>query len=354
MSEQNVATAAESPVSAGDIDWSSSSNDEDRAGFTPAERAKVAEPPQPPPHEPDDAPVEGDDTLKADNPDKLAIDEDDDAPEIDAEEGDEPPEFWSKEKKALWSKITDPEVKAAILEHERTASTVTSKRLEEASLKVKAATEAEKAALDNQAQAVQWWQTMAPVLNQVVEGRWAGVDWNRMAQESPAEYVKFKAQYEQERGVLQQMGQKHQADMQVLQQRAQAAEQEARRVEHSKLAEKYPREFGDTKAAEQTYGVLSNWLVSQGIPSERISTIYEAPIVEIVRKAYKYDQLRQKAKEVTNPKPDAASASTTPKRVVPGPARSAGNPTDEAHRQALGRLRSGQRISEEDGRLLFR
>lgn len=350
MSEQSAETATNTAPA--EIDWSSSSNDEDRAGFTPAERAKVAEPPQPAPepHEPDDAPVEGDDTeLKADE--KLAIDEDDDLPE--GEEGDEPPEFWSKEKKALWSKITDPEVKAAILEHERTASTVTSKRLEEAALKVKAATEASQAALDNQAKAVQWWQTMAPVLNQVVEGRWAGVDWNRMAQESPAEYVKYKAQYDQERGVLQQMGQKHQQDMAVLQQRAQAAEAEARRAEHAKLAEKYPREFGDTKAAEQTYGVLSNWLAQQGIPAERISTIYEAPIVEIVRKAYKYDQLRQKAKGVTNPKPDAAPASTTPKRVVPG-TRTTGNPENEAYRQALGRLKSGQRISEEDGRWLFR
>lgn len=353
MSEQNAETATNTAPA--EIDWASSSNDEDRAGFTPAERAKVAEPPQtapqPEPYEPDDAPMEGDDSIKAEA-EKLAIDEED--PEVEGEDADQPPEFWSKEKKALWSKITDPEVKAAILEHERTASTVTSKRMEEAALKVKAAEEASKAALDTQAQAAAWWQNMAPVLNQVVEGRWAGVDWNRMAQESPADYVKYKAQYDQERGVLAQMAQKHQADVQMLQARAQRAETEARRAEHQKLAEKYPREFGDTKAAEQTYGVLSNWLASQGIPAERISTIYEAPIVEIVRKAYKYDQLRQKAKGVTNPKPDATPASTTPKRVVPG-TRTQGNPENEAYRQALGRLRSGDRsLSQDEKALLFR
>ena len=120
------------------------------------------------------------------------------------------------------------------------------------------------------------------------------------------------------------------------------------------LAEKYPKEFGDNKAAEQTYSALSDFLAKKGIPADRIAGIYEAPIVEIIRSAYKYEQLRAKASEVTKPAPQAASASTTPKRVVPGPAKGAGNPQNEAYRQAIGRLRSGQRLSDEEGALAFR
>ena len=346
MSEQ-IAEAATEP---GEVNWAESSNDEDRAGFTPQERAKVADaPPQPEPepHEPPDAALEGDDSDPT-----PAIDQDD-AP-VEAAEDDEPPEFWSAEKKALWADIKDARIKAAIKEHVQTASVATAKRMEEAALKVKAAEEASKMALDNQAQAVQWWQQVGPTLERVVQGRWAGVNWNQLAAEDPGRYVQMKAAYEQEMGVLQAVAAKHQADQQQLSARAQRAEQQARAEHHRMLAEKYPKEFGDTKTAEQTYGVLSDYLAKQGIPAERITGIYEAPVVEIIRKAYKYDQLRAKVPGVTNPGSQAAPASTTPKRVVPGPAQRAGNPQNEAYRQAIGRLKSGQRLSDEEGALAFR
>jgi hypothetical protein len=72
-------------------------------------------------------------------------------------------------------------------------------------------------------------------------------------------------------------------------------------------------------------------------------------------KAYKYDQLQAKAKDLTNPKPNQQNAAKTPTRVAPGPGQNrAGNPQSEAKRQAIQALKDGERLSAEQGALAFR
>ncbi len=95
------------------------------------------------------------------------------AAEPDAEDDDPPPEFWSKERKAEWKKITDPAIRAAIRDHYDEATRATSAKIEEAA---KARKDAEAKAQEferERAQSVAWWQQAGPAIAQALQGKWA-------------------------------------------------------------------------------------------------------------------------------------------------------------------------------------
>lgn len=309
--------------------WAAAVNDVEE---TPAEA---------PPSDSDGEPAAGDDGEPELGPDDIEPTGDDD-----------PPEFWSAERKALWSKITDPEVRAAIRDHVGEVSTATARKLQENATKVREAEESAKAALSNQNQLAAWWQQNGQTIQRMVMGKWASVNWNQLAADHPAEYVRLKAEYEGEQNALRQMSERHDQEVKARDQRLQAAHKQERAGEHAKLATKYPNEFGAEKA-EATYRTLSDYVLKHGISPDRLEGIYEAPVVEIIRKAYKYDQLQAKARTVTTPKQPAQSATTTPTRVAPGPAARSGNPEGEAKRQAIQALKSGKRLSQEEAGLAF-
>lgn len=275
------------------------------------------------------------------------------APEdIEATGDDEPPEFWSAERKALWSKIADPEVRAAIRDHVGEVSTATARKLQENATKVREAEESAKVALSNQNQLAAWWQQNGQTIQRMVMGKWASVNWNELAANNPAEYVRLKAEFDGEQNALRQMSDRHDQEVKARDQRLQAAHKQERANEHAKLATKYPAEFGAEKA-DATYRTLSEYVLKHGIFPDRLEGIYEAPVVEIIRKAYKYDQLQAKARTVTTPKQPAQSATTTPTRVAPGATARSANPEGEAKRQAIQALKSGKRLSQEEAGLAF-
>jgi hypothetical protein len=269
-------------------------------------------------------------------------------PELD----DPPPAFWSAERKALWSRVTDPEVRAAIRGHVEDASRAISAKMEEAARARRAAEEEIAAEHRNRDQLAAWWRHNGPAIQSLVQGRWASVDWNKLAADNPTEYVRLKALKDQDDANLRAMAERHDAEVRAAAQRAKDAHQRERAEEHAKLAASLPAEFGEGKAQE-TYDTLSKYLLDQGISGERISNIYEESIVRIVLKAYKYDQLQAKAKEVTSPRSPAQGATTTPTRIVPGATQRSANPESEAKRQAIQALKSGKRLTAEEAALAF-
>lgn len=314
----------------------------------------------PPPLRPgeDDPPahVEGDDdpTPAKKDDDPLA---DDDELEASGLEGDDaPPAWWSDEAKKEWAeKLKDlPEVRKAIKARDEEASRVTTKKLEEAATARKAAEEVAQKARQNDEQNLAWWQTNAEKFTKTFVDRWAGVDWVAFAQKDPAQAQEARFQMERERTMLVEQAQQADEAQKRIATERQGAERQARTTEHEKLSAKYPKAFGKPEIAQKTYNTLSDFLAQKGIPPDRIRTIYELPIVEIVMEAYKYSQLRAKAKEVTTPKPGLQPASKTPTRVVPGAATRAASPADEATRHAEERLRSGERLSPQEAALAFR
>jgi hypothetical protein len=275
----------------------------------------------------------------------------------EADAGDEPPEFWSAERKALWSRIQDAEVRAAIKGHVDDASKAISGKMEEAAKARKEADEKAARLEAERGQSVSWWQANGPLLQQALAGKWAHFTPEyklKLAQENPAALQEEQVRYEAEMGQWNTLVTRQRQEAANHQKMQEARHQQERAAEHQKLAAKFPKEFGTPEVAQKTYDLYSKYLLDHGIAADRLKGIYEAPVVEIVAKAYKFDQLQAKAKAVTTPKQAAQSVSTTPRRIEPGPARNAGNQGSDAERQALERLRTTGKAQEEDLRVLFR
>jgi hypothetical protein len=342
--ETNPQPTTSSPEPGSAADWGAPEPGEKR--LPPPERERE---PDPPPHVPDPPPVEGGD----DEPAQVAADDDDPIGADEPEEGDDDtPDFWAKEDKEFWKQVP-PELKPILQKYEKQRIEFANKKAEEAAAERKAAMEEAKKAHGANEQYAQWWAANEQTFTKTFVDRWAGVDWNKLAEENPAEWARLSQQRANEHQMLTQAKQQAVAAQTEAAKRAKAAEQQARLTEHGKLAKMFPKEFGEPKAAERTYAVLSKYLIDEGVPPETVSGIYDSTFVKLARKAYKYDQLQAKAKGITDHKPSAAPASTTPMRVVPG-ARNSANPVNDATRQALERLKSGEPLTREDAGLAFR
>jgi hypothetical protein len=342
--ETNPQPTTSSPEPGSVEDWGAPEPGERRT--TPEQREREADPP---PHVPAEPPVEGDDEPeKAAADDVSPLDDDDDLPGED----DDTPDFWAKEDKEFWKQVP-PELKPILQKYEKQRIEFANKKAEEAAAERRAALEEVKKAGSATEQYAKWWQENGPTFTKTFVDKWQGVDFDKLAEENPAEWARLSQLRTREHQMLQQAHAQAETGRAEMAKRAKETEQQARLEHHSKLAEMYPKEFGDPKAAERTYAVLSKYLVAEGVPPETVSGIYDSTFVKLARKAYKYDQLQAKAKGITNPKSPAVSASTTPTRVVPG-ARSSANPQNEAQRQAVERLRSGVKLTPEEASEAFR
>lgn len=261
----------------------------------------------------------------------------------------EPPEFWSAERKELWGKITDPAIRQALHENEKERIASTNKKIEETSLAKKSLEEKVQTFTQERDQLANWWKDMAPKLGQAFQSKWAGVDWQRLSVEDPARYVQAKAAYDQEFGLFQQAAQRHQTEITAANQRAEAALNDSKRAEHAKLVDQFPDHFAGEKA-QKTYDELGGYLLKQGVPAERVPHIYESFVVGVALKAMLYDKA-QAALKAGKP----TTATQTPTRVPPGPARNRGGNQSgaETRRQAEQRLSTGQTLSDDDVATLF-
>lgn len=268
---------------------------------------------------------------------------------------DEPPEFWSAERKALWDRIADPEVRAAIHAQEKERVAATSRKIEEAALARKALEERMQQVGRERDALTQWLSETAPRLAQAFQGRWSQYDWPKLAAENPAEFARLSAQRDAEFATIQQAAQRHQQELQAARERAAQATAQRRQAESDKLARQYPEHFGADKA-RRTYEELASYLVAQGVPYERIQNTFESSIVGVALKAMLYDkaQAALRARNASAPGgPPTTTATQTPRRIAPGPGHRPGHPAGEAARQAEQRLRTGQALSDEDVATLF-
>jgi hypothetical protein len=267
---------------------------------------------------------------------------------------DEPPEFWSAERKALWGRIADPEVRAAIHAQEKERVAATSRKIEEAALARKALEERMQQFGRERDALTQWLSETAPRMAQAFQGRWGQYDWPKLAAENPAEFARLSAQRDAEFATIQQAAQRHQQELQAARERAAQATAQRRQAESDKLARQYPEHFGADKA-RQTYEELASYLVAQGVPYERIQNTFESSIVGVALKAMLYDkaQAALRARNASAPGGPPITATQTPRRIAPGPGHRPGHPAGEAARQAEQRLRTGQALSDEDVATLF-
>jgi hypothetical protein len=260
------------------------------------------------------------------------------------------PEFWSAEDKAAWATVP-PQLRPLIKKYEQQARTYAEGKAQEAAKVRHEAMEYAKQATGVVEEAAKWWQTNGPQFFQAFGDKWAGVDWNRLANDNPAEWARLKQQREVEADMLQQAHARGQRDIEAANHQANARLQEAKRTEHEKLAAKLPEYFSPAKAAK-TYDDLGKFLYSVGIEPARINAIHEAPIIELALDAMRFRQGKKQVSGVLSGTPNTP-AQRTPLRVAPGPAARPGSQGNERMRQASERIRRGDSVTTEQAAALM-
>lgn len=308
-------------------------------------------------HETVAAPVADDD---ADTPDGEPAEVELEADEPQAVDAGGAPEFWSAEDKAAWQAVPEG-LRPVIAKYEQQRIAFVNEKTREAAQAREEAMRLAHGATGLVEQAAAWWQQNGPAFQQAFTDKWSAVDWNKLAEENPAEWARQKQQRDNEAALLADANRRGQADMAIARQRAEQAFQQARESEHAKLATRLPEYFAPEKA-QRTYDELGNFLFSKGIPTERINAIHEAPIIELALSAMRFEQAQKRASTVTASSSSARtatanSAKTTPTRVAPGPASAlgrTGNRNADAARQVGERFRKSGGASVLDAAELIR
>jgi hypothetical protein len=264
----------------------------------------------------------------------------------------EAPEFWSAEDKAAWNSVP-PALRPMLkkIDQDRVAY-VKAKEQEAAKVRQEAIEQAKQATTVVE-EGAKWWQANGPQFFKAFGDKWAQVNWVELAEKDPAECQRLRMLQEHEAGLLRQAHERGQRDIAEANKRAETQFQEARRTEHEKIAAKHPDYFGTPDKAAKTYKELSQFLFDAGIPAERISAIYEAPIVELALDAMRFRQAKKQASSVAA-KPGTANtpAARTPLRVAPGPGAQPANQGGERARLASERIRRGGSVSVEEAAAL--
>ncbi len=293
-----------------------------------------------------------------DSPDDGTAGEPDDAEaqpaDVEADDdkaGEQAPEFWSPEDKALWERVPT-ELRPMLRKYETQRIAFVNEKLREAARAREEAGQAAREATEVVERAALWWHQNGPTLHQAVADKWAQVDWDRLAEENPAEWTRLRRQRDQEAAVVQEADRRGKADIERTRERTRQAIEAARQAEHDKLATRLPQFFGPDRAAE-TYQALGRFLHAKGIPPERINTIHEAPIIELALAAMRFEEAQKQASTATRG-PTNSTVRTTPTRVAPGPASRAGNRSADSIRQVGERFRQGGGASIADAAELIR
>jgi hypothetical protein len=266
------------------------------------------------------------------------------------------PQFWDAEDREAYKQLP-PTAKAIVLKYEqKRVAFEQEKGRETAQVRAEARQVVERAAGFIE-QGAAWWQQNGPAFQQAFADRWSQVDWNKLAADNPAEWTRLKQQRDHEATLLIEANRRGEAEMAVANNRTQRKFAETKQAQHDQLAKKLPQFFGPDVAAK-TYKDLGDFLVSKGLPADRINAIHEAPIIELALAAMRFEQAQKQASGVTNRKDPVTgkfTASTTPTRVAPGPtARAGGDQRGEAARRVGERFRKSGGASIADAAELIR
>lgn len=213
--------------------------------------------------------------------------ETEETPELEAIK---PPQFWDAEAKKRFGELPR-DVQEIISKNEKIGVSATSKKIEEASLRAKAAEVAEQ----RLTQYTQALDQLIPQAIQTFRSRWDNVDWNAVVDQYGAEEaLKLRNSFEQEQGQVQQLvAAKVQAD----------DFQFAKFVENesAKLPELAP-DLVDPKQGQERRHTLGNWLLEQGGPhgvTPQLLSNLSAFETSIAYDAYRWRSAEAKAKTLS-------------------------------------------------------
>ncbi len=121
--------------------------------------------------------------------------------------------------------------------------------------------------------------------------QFANVDWARLKDEDPIEYVTKRDEFREARDRIQAMeGQKKQAEM-LNQQQTQAIHAQQLQQEGERLAEVVP-EWADEKKRPELAGQIREFAQSVGFSAEEVDAVVDHRAISVLLKAAKYDALQ--------------------------------------------------------------
>ena len=194
------------------------------------------------------------------------------------------------------------------------------KRLSEAAEQRKAL-DAEQTAMEQERQ--RYAQGLAQLQAQLTQtaGEPTQEYWDKLYEEDPLEFVKQReAQRDREKA------------MQVVQQEQAQLIQQHVASEQAKLVERIP-EWKDTDVATREKAGLINFAQRVGFTNEELSQVVDSRLVDVLRRAYLYDQLQQE-KPVAKKK-----VAKAPKMVKGGKPKTSRDVASEKKRKAFDRLK---------------
>ena len=156
--------------------------------------------------------------------------------------------------------------------------------------------------------------------------RFANIDWQQLAQEQPAEYVRMSAERDAMRGRIGGI-------QQELQRVAAHAEQaqaqqfaQLRQAEQQRLIEALP-DFGDQEKAPKKVAEMRSWLTKRGFSDQEIGQVVDHRVLLVVDKAMQADRVQEARRQA-----EAKRNVSAPQVQPPGSPRQRGD-TQAAQRR---------------------
>lgn len=292
-------------------------NQPQRASDVPAEVEEPGPDPRPGPEDPAPSEEEEDDYT----PDPEAVPEGDDLAD---HQSVEPPNSWSNADKEVFRALP-PEAQAVIARRESEQNKAFTQKTQEIAEHRKALEsviqETQTAGETNIRNLEQLLAVAAPEIE-----KFRDIDWQRLAQEQPADYVRLSAERDALRnryGTIQ--GEIRRVSAQVEQAKAYQFAQ-IKQAEYQKLIEALP-DFGDPQKAPQKVAEMRVWLNAKGFTDQEIGQVVDHRVLLVVDEAMRADRAREVRRQAETKRNGAA-----PQVQPPGAPRQRGD-TQAAQRR---------------------
>ena len=250
-----------------------------------AEAAEDAGPEPPPPdgdEEEQPAPSEDDEGAEpADEP------EEEPSPAID------PPASWNAKDRAEWQKLT-PEAQAIVARREGERDRYIQQRTTQLAEENRASAQERLKEAQEYAQNIQRLLFVASPEAQA----FASIDWQKLARESPDDYVRLTAERDALRGRIGTLQSELQRVEYATQQ--QAAEYQARvKEEQLTLLKQRLPVLADPEKGPKLARDMGSWLTEQGFSADEIGSVFDHRVLLVVEKAMRADRAAAARKQVT-------------------------------------------------------
>lgn len=249
----------------------------------PAVEEQGSQDPMPGPEDPATGEEEEDYTPEPDD----ALEGDD----VAGHQGIEPPDSWIKAEDKDVFRALPPEAQAVIARRESEQNVAFTRKTQEIAETRKALQSTIETVQQRTDAYDQNLRQLLAVAMPEVE-KFNQIDWTRLAQEQPADYVRMTAERDALRGRL---GTIQQELQQVEAQRQQAhAYQFAqiRQVEQQRLVDAIP-EYGDPEKGPAKIAGVRNWLSKKGFSDQEIGAVLDHRVLLVVEEAMQADRMKQ-------------------------------------------------------------